>query len=140
MLLPECSAQVNFPEIPRFSDLRVCASTPSVLLLRVPDGELHPADQGRPQHGDQRVEVVQPACGACEQPEAGPRGRRGGALPQAHQVGQVLLQLHGLQRPGGGPAAGQEDGAHAQVLPGGLRLWPGRNQDQGLKRFSAFSV
>lgn len=126
MLLPGCSAQVNFPEMPHFSDLRVCASTPSVLLLRVPDGELHPADQGRPQHGDRRLEVVQPACGAHEQPEAEQRGSRqrsrGGALLQAHQVGQVLLQLHGLQRPRGGPAAGQEDGAHAQVPPGGLRL------------------
>lgn len=123
-LLPEGSARVNFPEVPRFSRFARVRLHALPLLLRVPDGELHPADQGRPQHGDQRPEVVQPACGAREHPEAQQRGSRGGALLQARQVGQVLLRLHGLQRPGGGAAAGQEDGAHAQVLLEASTLLP----------------
>lgn len=76
MLVLECSAQVEFLDVENkhFSDLRVCASKSSVLVLRVSDGEFHPANKGCLEHGDEHLEVLQPACGAHEQPEVKHRG------------------------------------------------------------------
>lgn len=102
----ECLDQVAFldVEITNSSDFHVCASTSSVLLLRVSDGEFHPANKGCLEHGDEHLAVLQPACRAHERPEVEhreiqPDARGCCALLQAHQVGQVLLQLHWLPRP-----------------------------------------
>lgn len=104
MLVLEFSARVPFLEIIRFSHFHLCVSKRSFLVLRVSDGEFHSTNKGRLEHGDEHLEVLQPACGAHEQTEVkhretcqGPRGSC--ALLQTHQVGQVLLRVHWLQRP-----------------------------------------
>lgn len=71
MLVRECSAQVEFlhAEIFTCSDFHDCASKSSLLVCRVSDGEFHPANKGCLEHGNEHLEVLQPACRAREQPE-----------------------------------------------------------------------
>lgn len=74
MLVLDFSARVPFLEIILFfPNFHPCVSKRSFLVLRVSDGEFHATNQGCVEHGDEHLEVLQPACGAHEQPEVKPR-------------------------------------------------------------------